>query len=142
MNNENLQLASMPSRVIAFIIDDLLISLVFVLLFWNQITSSDGQLINMLIIISEHVIQVLLLKFVYQGFFVWYYGATIGKIVTKIRVIDYNHFGRVSLSTSFIRSITRIFSEYILYIGFIIGFFTDGRQTLHDKTAKTLVVNA
>ncbi len=142
MNNENLQLASMPSRIIAFIIDDLLISLVFVLLFWDQITSSDGQLINMLIIISEHVTQVLLLKFVYQGFFVWYYGATIGKIVTKIKVIDYNHFGRVSLVTSLIRSMTRIFSEYIVYIGFIIGFFTDGKQTLHDKISKTLVVNA
>jgi len=142
MNNENLQLASMPSRIIAFIIDDLLISLVFVLLFWDQITSSDGQLINMLIIISEHVIQVLLLKFVYQSFFVWYYGATIGKIVTKIKVIDYNHFGRVSLTTSLIRSMTRIFSEYIVYIGFIIGFFTDGRQTLHDKISRTLVVNA
>jgi len=142
MNNENLQLASMPSRIIAFIIDDLLISLVFVLLFWDQITSSDGQLINMLIIISEHVLQVLLLKFVYQSFFVWYYGATIGKIVTKIKVIDYNHFGRVSLTTSLIRSMTRIFSEYIVYIGFIIGFFTDGRQTLHDKISRTLVVNA
>jgi len=142
MNNENLQLASMPSRIIAFIIDDLLISLVFVLLFWDQITSSDGQLINMLIIISEHVLQVLLLKFVYQSFFVWYYGATIGKIVTKIKVIDYNHFGRVSLATSLIRSMTRIFSEYIVYIGFIIAFFTDGRQTLHDKISRTLVVNA
>jgi len=142
MNNDNLQLASFSSRITAFIIDDLLISLVFVLLFWDQITSSDGQLINMLIIISEHVMQVLLLKFAYQSFFVWYYGATIGKIVTKIRVIDYNHFGRVTLTTSLVRSITRIFSEYIVYVGFIIGFFTDGKQTLHDKIAKTLVVNA
>ena len=142
MNNDNLELASMPSRIIAFIIDDLLISLVFVLLFWDQITSSDDQMRNMLIIISEHVIQVLLLKFIYQGFFVWYYGATIGKIVTKIRVIDYNNFGKVTLTSSLIRSGTRIFSEYILYIGFIIGFFNDGKQTLHDKIGRTLVVNA
>ncbi|NQY94761.1 MAG: RDD family protein [Campylobacteraceae bacterium] len=142
MNNDNLELASMPSRIIAFIIDDLLISLVFVLLFWDQITSSDNQMRNMLIIISEHVIQVLLLKFIYQGFFVWYYGATIGKIVTKIRVIDYNNLGKVTLTSSLIRSGTRIFSEYILYIGFIIGFFNDGKQTLHDKIGRTLVVNA
>ena len=142
MNNDNLELASMPSRIIAFIIDDLLISLVFVLLFWDQITSSDDQMRNMLIIISEHVIQVLLLKFIYQGFFVWYYGATIGKIVTKIRVIDYNNLGKVTLTSSLIRSGTRIFSEYILYIGFIIGFFNDGKQTLHDKIGRTLVVNA
>ena len=142
MNNDNLELASMPSRIIAFIIDDLLISLVFVLLFWDQITSSDDQMRNMLIVISEHVIQVLLLKFIYQGFFVWYYGATIGKIVTKIRVIDYNNFGKVTFTSSLIRSATRIFREYILYIGFIIGFFNDGKQTLHDKIGRTLVVNA
>jgi len=142
MNNDELELASMPSRVKAFIIDDLLVSLVFVILFWEKITSSDGELMNMLIIMNENVMQVLFLKFIYQGFFVWYYGATIGKIVAKIRIVDYNHFGRVSLITSFIRSITRIFSEMFFYIGFIFGFFNDGRQTLHDKISRTLVVNA
>jgi len=141
MNSENLQLASMPSRIKAFVIDDLLISLVFVALFWEQITSSDGQLINMLIIMNEHVMQVLFLKFIYQGFFVWYYGATVGKIIAKIRVIDYNSFERVSLASSFLRSITRIFSEMFFYIGFIIGFFNDGKQTLHDKIGRTLVIN-
>ena len=142
MNNENLELASMPSRVKAFIIDDLLISFVFLILFWEQITSGDGDLMNMLIIMNENVIQVLFLKFIYQGFFVWYYGATVGKIIAKIRVVDYNDFGRVSLVTSFIRSITRIFSEMFFYIGFVFGFFNDGRQTLHDKIGRTLVVNA
>jgi len=142
MNNDNLELASMPSRLMAFVIDDLLISLVFVVLFWEQITASDAQLINMLIIISENVIQVLLLKVVYQGFFVWYFGATIGKIIAKIRVIDYNSYGRISLSSSLIRSLTRILSEYIVYIGFILAFFNDGKQTLHDKISRTLVVNA
>lgn len=142
MNNDELELASMSSRVKAFIIDDLLISLVFVILFWEKITSSDGELMNMLIIMNENVMQVLFLKFIYQGFFVWYYGATIGKIVAKIKIIDYNDFGRVSLITSFVRSITRIFSEMFFYIGFIFGFFNDGRQTLHDKISRTLVVNA
>jgi len=142
MNNDNLELASMPSRIKAFVVDDLLISLVFVILFWESITSSDGELVNMLIIMNEHVMQVLFLKFIYQSFFVWYYGATLGKIFAKIRVVDYNNFERITLTSSLIRSFTRIFSEMFFYIGFIFGFFNDGRQTLHDKIAKTLVVNA
>lgn len=141
-NSENLELASISSRAKAFIIDDLLISLVFVVLFWEQITSSDGELMNMLIIMNENVVQVLFLKFIYQGFFIWYYGATIGKIIAKIKVIDYNTFGRVSLMSSLTRSIIRIFSEMFFYIGFIFGFFNDGKQTLHDKIGRTLVVNA
>lgn len=142
MKTDNLQLASMPSRIKAFIIDDLLISLVFVILFWEQITSTDGELVNMLIIMNEHVMQVLFLKFIYQAFFIWYYGATIGKIIAKIRVVDYNNFERVTFTSSLIRSFTRIFSEMFFYIGFIFGFFNDGRQTLHDKIGRTLVINA
>jgi len=142
MNNENLQLASFSSRIIAFIIDELLVSLVLIFLLWDHITSSDGELENMLISVSGYVTQILILKFVYQGFFIWYYGATIGKIFTKIRVIDYNHFGRVTLTKSLIRAGARILSEQIVFIGFLIGFFNDGKQTLHDKIARTLVVNA
>ena len=141
-NNDNLELASMTSRIKAFVIDDLLISLVFVILFWETITSSDGEVMNMLIIMNEHVMQVLFLKFIYQSFFIWYYGATIGKIIAKIKVIDYNNFSRVTLTSALIRSFTRLFSEMFFYIGFILGYFNDGRQTLHDKVGKTLVINA
>lgn len=142
MENNNLELASMPSRIKAFVIDDLLISLVFIIMFWENINSSDGELVNMLIIMNEHVMQVLFLKFIYQSFFIWYYGATIGKIFAKIKVIDHNSYERVTLSSSLIRSFTRIISEMFFYIGFVMGFFNDGRQTLHDKLGKTLVVNA
>ena len=83
-----------------------------------------------------------MLKVIYQTFFVWYYGATIGKIVVKIRVIDANKWGRVSIISSFLRAVGRIFSEMFFYIGFLIGFFNNGRKTFHDITGRTLVVNA
>lgn len=142
MKNDNLELASMPSRIKAFVIDDLLISLVFIIMFWESINSSEGELVNMLIVMNEHVMQVLFLKFIYQSFFIWYYGATIGKIIAKIKVIDYNSYERITLTSALIRSFTRIISEMFFYIGFAMGFFNDGRQTLHDKLGKTLVVNA
>ncbi|MDX9795316.1 MAG: RDD family protein [Sulfurimonadaceae bacterium] len=141
INSDNLELATIGSRVKAFVIDDILITLVFIMLYWEKFQATDDMM-ALLVIMNEGVYQVLLLKFIYQGFFVWYYGATLGKIFAKIRVIDYNHFGRVSLITSFIRSFFRIISEMFFYIGFILAFFNDSKQTLQDKIAKTLVVNA
>lgn len=140
-NNDNLELATIGSRVKAFVIDDILITLVFIMLYWEKFSATDDMM-ALLMIMNEGVYQVLLLKFIYQGLFVWYYGATLGKIFAKIRVIDYNHFGRVSLFSSLLRSFFRIISEMFFYIGFILAFFNDSKQTLQDKVAKTLVVNA
>lgn len=140
-NSDNLQLASIGSRIKAFVIDDILVTFIFILMYWDSVQATDDMMV-LLMIMNEGIYQVLLMKFIYQGFFVWYYGATIGKIFAKIRVIDYNHFGRVTLSTAFIRSFFRIISEMFFYIGFIFALFNDSKQTLQDKIAKTLVVNA
>ncbi len=140
-NNDNLELATIGSRIKAFVIDDILITLVFIMLYWEKFSATDDMM-ALLMIMNEGVYQVLLLKFIYQGLFVWYYGATLGKIFAKIRVIDYNHFGRVSLFSSLLRSFFRIISEMFFYIGFILAFFNDSKQTLQDRVAKTLVVNA
>lgn len=142
MKNENLELASMRSRAVAFVIDDFLMTIVVIAMYWDQIVGSGEDLVSVLIVMNEFVWQILFLKFIYQTLFVWYYGATIGKIITKIRVVDYNHFGRVSLLTAVLRSSFRLVSEMFFYIGFIFGFFNDGKQTLHDKIGKTLVTNA
>ncbi len=140
-NNDNLELATIGSRIKAFVIDDILITLVFIMLYWEKFSATDDMM-ALLMIMNEGVYQVLLFKFIYQGLFVWYYGATLGKIFAKIRVIDYNHFGRVSLFSSLLRSFFRIISEMFFYIGFILAFFNDSKQTLQDRVAKTLVVNA
>lgn len=139
-HSNNLELATIGSRVKAFVIDDLLITAVFLLLYWEKFSATDDAM-ALLTIMNEGVYQVLLLKFIYQGFFVWYYGATLGRIFAKIRVIDYYHFGRVSLFTAFVRSFFRILSEMFFYIGFVFAFFNDSKQTLQDKIARTLVVN-
>lgn len=142
MNKDNLELATTRSRMLAFVIDDFLITFIIIAMYWSQIAASGNDLVSVLVVMNDFVWQVLILKFVYQSFFVWYYGATLGKIVSKIKVIDYNHLGRVSLLTAMIRSAVRIISEMFFYIGFIFAFFTEGRQSLHDKLARTLVVNA
>ena len=142
-NSNNLQLASMRSRALAYVIDDLLMTLIIVLIFWESISALSHDMDAMTHLLqAELVTPLIILKIVYHTFFVWYFGATIGKIVAKIRVIDANEWGRVSIFSSFLRAVGRIFSEMFFYIGFLIGFFNDGRKTFHDITGKTLVVNA
>ena len=142
-NSSNLQLASMRSRALAYLIDDLLVTLIIIMIFWENIyaISADADAL-MYLLKAELVTPLIILKIIYHTFFVWYFGATIGKIVAKIRVIDANEWGRVSIFSSFLRAVGRIFSEMFFYIGFLIGFFNDGRKTFHDITGRTLVVNA
>ncbi|QDF29057.1 RDD family protein [Halarcobacter anaerophilus] len=142
MNNNNLELASIRSRAFAFVIDDFLVTVISIIIYWDKISVVNNDVASVLLVMNEFVWQILFLKFLYQALFVWYYGATVGKIITKIKVIDYNTLGRVSIFTAMVRSIFRIVSEMFFYVGFIFAFFTEGKQTFHDKIGRTLVVNA
>ena len=84
VDTENLQLASIKSRIKAFVIDDLSITLVVFLLLWDKIGLANGDLVAIMIVMNEAFLQIIVLKFLYQTFFIWYYGATIGKIIVKI----------------------------------------------------------
>ena len=146
MNNNqtdanNLELASMRSRIRAFIIDDLSITLIVLIILWDKLSNVNGDIVLAMSIMNEAFVQIIVLKFLYQTVFIWYYGATLGKYIAKIRVIDFEHFGRVSLLNASIRSFGRILSESAFYIGFLIAYYTDSKQTFHDKFGKTLVVN-
>ena len=142
-NSENLQLASMRSRALGYVIDDLLVTVIIMAIFWENILAVSHDMNAMMLLMkTDLVMPLLMLKIIYHTFFVWYYGATIGKIIVKIRVIDANSWGRVSMFSSFLRAVGRIFSEMFFYVGFLIGFFNDGRKTFHDITGKSLVVNA
>ena len=142
-NNNNLQLASMRSRALGYVIDDFLVTIIIMMIFWEDIISVSQDMDALMYLLkAELAFPLIMLKVIYQTFFVWYYGATIGKIVVKIRVIDANKWGRVSIISSFLRAVGRIFSEMFFYIGFLIGFFNNGRKTFHDITGRTLVVNA
>lgn len=142
-NIENLQLASMRSRALGYVIDDLLVTIIIMAIFWENILAVSHDMNAMMLLMkTDLVMPLLMLKIIYHTFFVWYYGATIGKIIVKIRVIDANSWGRVSIFSSFLRAVGRIFSEMFFYVGFLIGFFNDGRRTFHDITGKSLVVNA
>ena len=84
-NSNNLQLASMRSRALAYLIDDLLMTVIIMVIFWENIVSiSDDMDAMMQLMKIELVTPLIILKIIYHTFFVWYFGETIGKIILKI----------------------------------------------------------
>ena len=141
LNREHLQLASIPKRAVAFFIDEMLLS--FLLIIAMSDSFSKAQTVEDIILLTNnYIMQYILMKIVYQTFFVMQYGATLGKLAMKIRVIDIATLDNPSFAVSLNRAIFRIISEMIFYLGFLWGIFDPWRQTWHDKTAKTLVIDA
>lgn len=66
--------------------------------------------------------------------------ATLGKRAMGLYVADENGNG-ITYSKAILRSIGKILSSMIFGIGYIIGFFSEEKQCLHDMIAKTYVLN-
>jgi len=141
LHREGLELASIKKRSMAFFIDEMLLSFLLIIAmsdsFFNAKTVEE-----MIILTNSFMFEYLIMKIVYQTFFVMQYGATLGKIAMKIRIVEIATLQNPSFICSFNRAIFRIISEMLFYLGFLWGMMDSTRQTWHDKTAKTLVVNA
>ncbi|EMZ37890.1 RDD family protein [Helicobacter bilis] len=82
------------------------------------------------------------LEIVYYFFFVYYYGATLGQIILRIRVVDIYRFDKPSLHVSMKRAIIKCIFGAVLYVGFIVAFVDRFYRALHDKMSHTIVVTA
>jgi len=67
------------------------------------------------------------------------YQATLGKIVMGIKVVGENG-QRIELPKAILRNLSKILSAFILGIGYIMIIFDERKQGLHDKIADTFVV--
>ncbi len=65
--------------------------------------------------------------------------ATLGKMAVGIKVTDLEG-NRINFGKAFLRSIGKIISGMIMYIGYIMAAFTEKKQGLHDMIANTLVL--
>ncbi|MDD1752204.1 MAG: RDD family protein [Methanotrichaceae archaeon] len=70
-------------------------------------------------------------------------GQTIGKMVTKIKVVREEDGGKIDMERSFKRNILRIIDGLINYlVGAVLIWRSDKKQRLGDSIAKTLVIKA
>lgn len=135
-----MSLATTRKRALAFLIDEILLSFLLIIALWESFSQAANteEIINLT---NSFVLEYMALKIIYQSFFIMQYGATIGKIVMKIRVIEIKTFQNPNVIVSLNRAIFRVLSEMLFYLGFLWGMLDPSRQTWHDKTARTLVID-
>jgi uncharacterized RDD family membrane protein YckC len=138
---ENISLSPFPKRALAAVLDEVLLAVLLLFSIWGNLQSLQN-INDQIMMINTFVFEFLIVKILYQTFFVTTYGATPGKMVMKIRIIEINSVASPTLISALNRGIFRVISEMILYIGFLWGFLDENRQTWHDKSSKTLVINA
>ncbi len=87
----------------------------------------------------QAMVGLFLLPLLYYVLFEGLWGATIGKLLTGIRVRRKDG-GKISIGTAFLRHIGRIISTMIFMLGYLLAFIDGKRQALHDKIANTMVL--
>ncbi len=138
--SEHLELATIQKRAIAFFVDEMLTSFLFIIIIYDQLQQvSDPEAIVALV--QNYTLEYMLIKIIYQTIFVYQYGATLGKMLMKIAVVERDTLDKPRFASALNRSVFRIISESVFYLGFVWAFYTKNRESWHDKTARTLVVN-
>lgn len=141
IQREHLQLASIRQRAAAFGIDETLLSIIMIVILWDSIAAAH-TLENMIAVTNSFLLEYMSIKIIYQTFFTMQYGASIGKIIMKIRVIEISTLSNPNFLSAFNRSVFRIVSEILFYLGFIWAMLDPYRRSWHDRTGRTLVINA
>jgi len=154
MNNKILAIASTQKRIMAFVIDDMVIASLLLVIFYNQLVEIASHLPAVITPESIEVFKnemntfsvnnlllIIALKVLYHTFFIWQNGMTLGKYFMKIKVIELSTEQTPIFIKSFIRALLRIVSEVMFYLGFILAFFLPLNQTLHDKLSDCVVVD-
>jgi len=138
---ENITLAPIKKRSLAFFIDETLLSFLLIIALWDSFKVAV-TMEEIIILTNQFVLEYMAMKIIYQAFFVMQYGATLGKLAVKIKVIEIKTLNNPNVISSLNRAIFRVISEMLFYLGFLWGMLDKSRQSWHDKTARTLVVNA
>ena len=124
----------------AFFIDEMLLSFLLIIALGDSFFQAK-TVQEMIILTNQFILEFIAMKIFYQAFFIMKYGATLGKIAMKIRVLEVDTLQTPNVIVSLNRSFIRIVSEMLFYLGYLWGMMDPNRQTWHDKSAKTLVVD-
>lgn len=102
-----------------------------------EATGLQPQTANALVVILLAI--QLAIAICYEGLLIGKYGATLGKMACKIKVVTAEG-DRVSYPRSFARYFSKIISYMVCLIGFIMAGFDSQKRALHDYICNTRVV--
>lgn len=123
---EEIEYGSIPLRFVALFMDLVILSAPFTM--FNINMPQQAAYINFAISTIYHV-----------GF-VALWGKTPGKMLFKLKIVRDNH-EEVGFLKALIRYVGVIVSQLLFFAGYILMFFDDRKQALHDKLAKTIVIS-
>ena len=149
-DSTSLPIADAKKRVMAFMIDDIVVSLFLFIIFYDQISSllsgitvvDQAVLESINTFIAQNILVVLAVKVLYHTVLVWQNGMTLGKYMAKIKVVDLERGDTPAFFKAFLRALIRVPSEVFFYLGFLMAFFVSQRQTFHDKLSNCVVIDA
>jgi len=160
MQTSTLPLGSLSKRFFASVIDGIILAIVESIISYLYIRYYlSGKLLTLLLLtkatggnLSEDILsEIAMYSMIPTGAFVvicWLYfagmesrsGATYGKKMMDLQVTD-SEGGSISFGRATVRYLAKMLSGAILLLGYLMAFFTDRRQALHDVIAGTLVLD-
>lgn len=140
LEKENITLANFSKRILAFLIDDAIISCIISVIFYDKF-STNMDLSSIIMILNNFVWSIFLLHFSYHTLFTYMYGASLGKMICKIMILNEEFLDKPNFIQSCIRALVRQLSSMAFMLGFAWAFGNILRKTWQDYLARTIVVN-
>lgn len=143
LNTGELNYASVPVRFAAIFLDGLILFAVnFIVGMVAGLTAAQAVGARPTAAIAFQLILIainLSIAVTYESVLIGKYGATLGKMACKIKVVTADG-GKVSYGRAFSRSFAKMLSGFTCLIGYIIAIFDDQKRALHDHICNTRVV--
>lgn len=100
--------------------------------FWASLDSGTAQ------IVEGVIYAILSIPYFIWGH--WRFGATPGKYLLRLRVVQASGLGPIKMRQSVVRGIAYLLSYLPLATGYLMAAFNPEKRTLHDLVAGTLVI--
>ena len=147
----DVMLASLIAGILVFPLILLVVPVIFARMFsfhgWSYTTVLDPELFVETLLGSLPVHLLMLMGIVFSILYWLYFAifessprqATPGKMLAGIFVTDLTG-GRISFWRALGRTLGKVLSKALLYLGYLLALFTERNQALHDLLAGTLVL--
>lgn len=137
---ENLKIAPFSKRALAYLIDDLLIALIFFIMFFSQFSSVRGNELALMQLVGSLSIYAVILRFFYQSIFTYLYGASIGKMIMRIKILQIDSLDSPDMLNALARSFFKEIGQALMYITYFFAINDPLVRTLHDRIVKSVVI--
>lgn len=135
---EGLKIGALWRRMLAFIADDVLLSLLFIAFYVRDFQDLE----RVIIALSNAAIFLVFLRFFYHSIFTFLYGASLGKMIFGIKIVTISTLDRPNFLDSFVRSFFKELGTILFYATYFFAFFDPFFRTLHDRIVKTIVIQS